>query len=459
MPADAAWETVLRVAREGEPLFFFDGAPAEARTSVERELRAWSFVAARPSAAVCVRGDEAWRREGVEPWTRAPRDASPWDLVRSLAPQAEDARASPFPYGVAGLASYDAGRLVERMPSVAKDDTGLPWLLFFRFDAVYAVTPGGDVALHHAPDAQGEAVARELEAREPMPDLAREDGAIEPVRAELPQKRFEEMVVRAQEHVRAGDVFQVNLSHRLATRTTLSPLALYARLREANPAPFSTYMASGALPWSDAGFHVLSSSPERLFRLRAGRLEARPIAGTRRRGVTDAEDESLVAELRADAKERAEHVMLVDLARNDLGRVAAYGSVRVPRLLTVETYRTVHHLVSVVEADLAERRDAVDALRALFPGGTITGAPKVRAMELIEEIEPIRRGVYTGSIGWIAPDGDCDFNILIRTLLQQEGRVHLQVGAGIVEESEPEREYQETLAKAKGMLRALGADA
>ncbi|HWH07871.1 MAG TPA: anthranilate synthase component I family protein, partial [Candidatus Thermoplasmatota archaeon] len=271
-------------------------------------------------------------------------------------------------------------------------------------------------------------------------------------------KEFEAMVARAREAVRAGEVFQVNLSHRLEATTRLHPLALYARLRDANPAPFGGYLASGPLPEGAEPFFVLSSSPERLFRLRGGTLEARPIAGTRPRGATPEEDARLVAELRASGKETAEHVMLVDLARNDLGRVARFGSVRVPRLLTVESYRTVHHLVSVVEADLDDGRDAVDALVALFPGGTITGAPKVRAMEVIEEVEPVRRGVYTGSLGWMSPDGDADFNILIRTLFVRGGEVHLQVGAGIVEESEPAREHEETLAKAKGMLRALGVE-
>lgn len=267
------------------------------------------------------------------------------------------------------------------------------------------------------------------------------------------------MVVRAKEAVRAGEVFQVNLSHRLECEVDAAPLDLYARLREVNPAPFSAFLASGPLPWDAEGFCVLSSSPERLFSLRRDRLEARPIAGTRRRDADAARDEALKAELRMDAKEQAEHVMMVDLARNDLGRVARFGSVRVPDLLTVETYRTVHHLVSVVEAQLAEDKDWVDTLRAMFPGGTITGAPKPRAMEVIEEIEPARRGVYTGSLGWVSPSGDCDFNILIRSILFRRGRAHLQVGAGIVEDSEPRREYEETLAKARGLLMALGEDA
>ncbi|HEX2021729.1 MAG TPA: anthranilate synthase component I family protein, partial [Candidatus Thermoplasmatota archaeon] len=416
-------------------------------------LRTWSFAAVRPAEGLCVRDGRAWRlADGAWRETRG----EPWDLVRSLAGRARAGpQDAPFPHGVAGLVSYDAGRLLERLPAIAEDDARVPQVLLYRFDAAVAVPAGGAPLVRHAPGA--EAAARELRAllaREPPP---LPDGEVSPVRARTSPKEFEAMVTRAREHVRAGDVFQVNLSHRLEARATLPPLALYARLRAANPAPFSALLLSGPLPDDPEGFAVVSSSPERLFRLEGRRLEARPIAGTRRRGRDPREDAALAAELRADGKEQAEHVMMVDLARNDLGRVASPGSVRVPRLLAVETYRTVHHLVSTVEADLAPGLDAVDALRAMFPGGTITGAPKVRSMEVIEAIEPARRGVYTGSLGWIGPTGDCDFSILIRTLLLRRGEVHLQVGAGIVEESDPGREYQETLAKAKGLLMALGA--
>ena len=453
-PASDAWETFRRLARPGEPAVFLDGVPRAATTPAERELRGWSFLAAAPSAALCVREGGAWRREGEGAWEPAEGDA--WALLRALHAPGPAAPGVPFPHGVVALASYDAGRLVERLPARALDDTALPLLLAFRFDAVVAVPADGGAPEVHARDP---AAAQRLRARLDAPPLPLEGGDVGPVEARVPQKAFEEMVVRAKRHVRAGDVFQVNLSHRLEAACSLGPLALYDRLRRANPAPFGAFLASGPLPEDPEGFHVLSSSPERLFRLQGRRLEARPIAGTRRRAADPREDDALKAELLADAKERAEHVMLVDLARNDLGRVARYGSVHVPRLLTVETYRTVHHLVSVVEAELAEGRDAVDALVALFPGGTITGAPKVRAMEVIEEVEPVRRGVYTGSLGWWSGAGDCDFNILIRTLLLRRGRVHLQVGAGIVEDSDPAREHAETMAKAKGLLMALGAEA
>lgn len=411
------------------------------------EAAAWlasgDVVAARPAASLCVREGVAWRREGDGAWTRV-ADA-PWDAVRAFLPRGKDAM--PL---VVVLASYDAGRLVERLPSLARDDTRVPELLLLRFDAAWR---GGVLA--HAPGAQ--AAARALEERAKGDVAPLPEGHVGEVRPMLARSAFEAMVRRAKEHVKAGDVFQVNLSHRLDAECSLHPLALHARLRAANPAPFAAFLSSGPLPGDPDGFHVVSSSPERLFELRAGKLDARPIAGTRKRGATSEEDAALAAQLREDGKERAEHVMMVDLARNDLGRVARYGSVRVPRLLDVESYRTVHHLVSTVEADLAPGRDVVDALRAMFPGGTITGAPKVRAMEVIEAIEPVRRGVYTGSLGWVDARGDADLNILIRTLLLKGGRVHLQAGAGIVEESDPAREWDETMAKARGMLLALGA--
>lgn len=411
---DAPFELLRRVANrsDGEACVLLDGE--------------WGVVAARPSASLCVTSDGAvWHRDGPGTAWRTSLDV-PWDALRTFVRDSDGRH-------VIGLLSYDAGRLIERIPDRTQDDTCVPLLLFHRFDSLVdkCVTP-------------------------PLP--LRGEEAFSPITHRTSPKEFEQMVLCAKEHVRVGDVFQVNLSHRLETATMLHPVELYGRLRVANPAPYAAYFSSGPLPGDAGGFAVLSSSPERLFRLCGRTLEAKPIAGTRKRSDDAAEDSRLAVELRGDAKEQAEHVMLVDLARNDLGRVAAFGSVCVPRLLDVESYASVHHLVSTVKADLADGKDVVDAIRALFPGGTITGAPKVRAMEIIEEIESQRRGVYTGSLAWIGPDGDADVNILIRTLLARKGRVHVQIGAGIVQDSVPTREYEETLAKAKGMLRALGGD-
>jgi para-aminobenzoate synthetase component 1 len=260
--------------------------------------------------------------------------------------------------------------------------------------------------------------------------------------------RYLATVRRAIEYVHAGDCFQVNIAQRLLLPATLSPLELYGRLRERNPAPFAGYLDLG-------DFVVASASPERFLRVQDGVVETRPIKGTRPRGATPAEDQARRQELLDSAKDRAENVMIVDLLRNDLGRVCAYGSVRVPALCRLETYRTVHHLVSEVRGRLRDGLGPVDLLRAAFPGGSVTGAPKVRAMEIIAELEPTARGAYCGSLGYLGFDGTMDTSILIRTFTVGRGWCQFPVGGGIVADSVPEREYEETWHKAEGLLRAL----
>ncbi|MDO3412885.1 anthranilate synthase component I family protein [Saccharibacillus sp. CPCC 101409] len=262
------------------------------------------------------------------------------------------------------------------------------------------------------------------------------------------QAEFEEAVRRIQEYIRSGDVFQVNLSLRKQRRLKASPEEIYEWMRIVNPSP---YMGFLRFP----GFQLVSGSPELLVRLEDGRLAARPIAGTRRRGADKEEDLRMAEELAGSEKERAEHIMLVDLQRNDLGRAAAYGSVVVPELMTIERYAHVMHLVSQVEADLAPGKTAYDVIAAVFPGGTITGAPKVRTMQIVEELEPVRRGPYTGSMGWIDYSGNMELNIIIRTLVVQDGIGHMQAGAGIVIDSEPYREYRECYNKARSVSRAV----
>jgi para-aminobenzoate synthetase component 1 len=255
-------------------------------------------------------------------------------------------------------------------------------------------------------------------------------------------------VRRAIDYIEAGDCFQVNLSQRLLTPARLHPLRLYERLRRRNPAPFAGYLDLG-------DFVVLSASPERFLRVTDGWVETRPIKGTRPRAHTPAEDEAAAAELLHSAKDRAENVMIVDLLRNDLGRVCRYGSVQVPEVCRLESYPFVHHLVSQVRGRLREDRTPVDLLRAAFPGGSVTGAPKVRAMEIIAELEPTARGAYCGSLGFLGLDGSMDSNLLIRTFTQGRGWLQFPVGGGIVADSTPEAEYEETLHKAAGLLRAL----
>jgi para-aminobenzoate synthetase component 1 len=264
-------------------------------------------------------------------------------------------------------------------------------------------------------------------------------------------EEYEEAVHRAKEYIHAGDIFQSNLSLRFQAARTGSgdSLALYQRLQSLNPSPFASYWRT---PWGE----VVSCSPERLVKREGTRVETRPIAGTRPRGMTPEKDQYLENELLANAKEQAEHIMLVDLERNDLGRVCRYGSIEVDELLTIERYSHVMHIVSNVVGEIRAEASSVDLIRAVFPGGTITGCPKVRCMEIIEKLEPVRRSLFYGSCGWLAPNGDLDLNILIRTLLVTKDSVYGQVGAGIVADSDPVQEYLESVQKAKALLAALG---
>ena len=257
------------------------------------------------------------------------------------------------------------------------------------------------------------------------------------------------MVIRCKEYISAGDIYQANLSQRFsASIGGTNALNLYKILRTVNPSPFAAYLDFGDL-------QLASSSPERLIRLREGVADTRPIAGTRRRGSDKAEMRELSKELLTSEKERAEHIMLLDLERNDLGKVCSYGSVVVDEIMVVEDYSHVIHIVSNVRGKLAPGKDAFDLVRAVFPGGTITGVPKVRCMEIIDELEPVARGLYTGSMGYFSNSGDMDMNIIIRTFVVKDGIAYLQVGAGIVADSDPEAEYRETIEKAEALKKAL----
>jgi para-aminobenzoate synthetase component I len=263
----------------------------------------------------------------------------------------------------------------------------------------------------------------------------------------MTKQQFIEAVQRVKQYIAQGDVFQVNLSVRQSQPLLAHPFAVYKQLRTINPSPYMGYLHTPQ-------FQVVSGSPELLVRKRGQRLETRPIAGTRSRGRTKTEDEQIAQKLLASEKERAEHAMLVDLERNDLGRVCAYGTVHVDEWMTVERYSHVMHIVSHVSGTIAPEYDAFAVIRAMFPGGTITGAPKVRTMEIIEELEPVRRGLYTGSIGWIDFQGNMELNIAIRTMVVKDGIAHVQAGAGIVIDSNPEHEYKECLKKAAALWRA-----
>ena len=384
----------------------------------------------------------------------------------------------PFQGGMAGLFSYDFVQYLERLPRRALDDLILPDAHFLMIDKLIAfdhvlkkcwiiVCPGSREII------ESELSIKTVDWSE---KYAESEYAINTIlkkithsktdhseykiqhRAsgekinciyEINKNEYMDIVKRAKEYIAAGDIFQANLSQRVSAHIKdKNPWTLYKILRSINPSPFAAF-----LDFDD--YQIVSSSPERLLRVHQGAIDTRPIAGTRPRGKDSEEDEMMRTELLLNEKERAEHIMLIDLMRNDLGRVSAYGSISVDELMITEDYSHVIHIVSNVKGKLAYSRNCFDAIRAAFPGGTITGVPKIRCMEIIDELEPVRRGPYTGSIGYIGFSGNMDFNIVIRTFVIKKNKAYVQAGAGIVADSDPEREYFETLKKAEALLKTL----
>ena len=419
-----------------------------------------SFLGAGPRELLYVYPDRVEVERSAAPGRREVLPGAPLEALRARLGSFIGASAeAPFTGGWVGYFGWDLVRLLERLPRAPVP--GEPLALLARFDTVVVFDHARQRVLVVANEVEGEVDRADAEA-----DLARvaavltagaESGgvalpaAVAPASlppASLDGPAFQAAVRQAKEHILAGDIFQVVLARRFATRATAPPLALYRALRMVNPSP---YMVLLELP--DAA--IVGASPEMLVRVEGNRVEMRPIAGTRQRGGDPEEDTRLAAELLADAKERAEHLMLVDLGRNDLGRVAAAGSVRVASFMEVERYSHVMHLVSSVVAELAPGRDALDALLACFPAGTLSGAPKVRAMEIIDALEPTPRGTYGGAVGYLGFGGDLDTCITIRTLVLRDGELSVTAGAGIVADSDPASEQRETESKAAAMLAAL----
>jgi anthranilate synthase component 1 len=368
--------------------------------------------------------------------------------------------------GAVGYAGYDTVRYVERLPNPPADDRGLPDLCFAFYDRMvifdhitktvaavaHAHVDPADLerSYRHACDRVDRLVERLQQgvADLQLTDIEPIGQASMPYRSNFSKEAYEAAVERCKEYIRAGDIFQVVLSQRLQTETKARSFDIYRTLRVVNPSPFLFYLKAGPLC-------LVGSSPEIMARVESGVLTIRPLAGTRPRGRDEEEDARLAAELLADPKERAEHIMLVDLGRNDVGRVAVYGSVQLSDVLTVERYSHVMHLCSTVTGRLRPGTTAFDALRACLPAGTLSGAPKVRAMEIIDELEPYRRGPYGGAVGYVDFSGNMDTCIALRTLVLKGQTAYLQAGAGIVADSVPEREWEETMNKARGLLRAL----
>lgn len=437
--------------------FLLESAGGLSRTS------RYSFVWTDPFLIFRAKGHEIEIREpAAGRVTRLTGD--PLITLRGILPSLSHPLPLPNPSpplflgGAVGFFGYDLIRLYERIPPHVVDDLTIPDILLLFVDSV--------IVFDHQ-EGWMEIIAdrdkiEELEARleiasgadstlamtgeGTMPHHHRTNLSFTSTHT---KESYCEMVRRCQDYIAAGDIYQANLSQRFeAAIGDLDPLALYTVLRRINPSPFAAYLEAGDL-------QIVSSSPERLIKLQGRTVETRPLAGTRPRGKGPHEDEALRAELLINPKERAEHLMLVDLERNDIGRVCDYGSVRVDEFMATEAYSHVFHIVSNITGRLKEDCDWVDLLRAVFPGGTITGVPKVRCMQIIEELEPVARGPYTGSLGYITPAGDMDLNILIRTAVVKDGKAFIQVGAGIVADSVPEKEYEETLHKAQALLAAI----
>ncbi|MDD5556727.1 MAG: anthranilate synthase component I [bacterium] len=368
-----------------------------------------------------------------------------------------------FSGGAVGYLAYDAVRYFERIPDSNPDDLGLPDMHFLFTDTIlifdhvrHTITIVSNAHVTGPPARAWEEAVRKIERieerlRRPAaaPPLELAPAAPDPAfRSNMTRGEFEDAVRRAKEYIRAGDVIQVVLSQRLEADVSCPPFSVYRALRSINPSPYMFY-----LRFEDT--HLVGSSPEIHVRLEEGTVEVRPIAGTRPRGCDEEEDRALERELLADPKERAEHIMLVDLGRNDIGRVCRYGTVRPAELMAIERYSHVMHIVSDIRGRLADGMDAFDVLRASFPAGTVSGAPKIRAMEIIDELENRRRGPYAGAVGYFSFTGNLDSCITIRTILMKGGKAYVQAGAGIVADSVPEREHEETMNKARGMLRAI----
>jgi len=434
----------------------------------------YSIIGLRPDLVWRCRGDRAEvnRRALADPLGTAPGAFEPHgegalDSLRAIIAESQmeiPKGLPPMAAGVFGYMGYDMVRLMERLPDKNPDTLGVPDGMFLRptviaifdtiEDSVTVVTPvwpdpqvGARAAYDRACERLSDVVldfGRSLpHRREPMADTAE----LPPTSSNTTHAQYHAMVEKAKEYIRAGDAFQVVPSQRFAVPFRLPPFALYRALRRLNPSPFLFFQDFG-------DFAVVGSSPELLVRLRDGQVTIRPIAGTRRRGATPAEDQALAEDLLADPKERAEHLMLLDLARNDVGRVARIGTVRVTQQFAIENYSHVMHIVSNVMGELHPDFDAMDALIAGFPAGTVSGAPKVRAMEIIDELEVARRGIYGGCIGYFAANGTMDNCIALRTAVVKDGVMYVQAGGGVVADSDPEAEYQETINKARALVRA-----
>ena len=420
----------------------------------------YTFIGTEPNEVLRYRGRRVDRWTGNGEWGTAGETADPighiGDLMRARRVET-DANLPPFIGGAVGYLGYDIVRTLERLPGGPRDDLGLPDALWMIADTVLVLDKvEGTARIFATGEGAAPRIAEWKQRLKSIGDVPAHGSPLtahdEPVTSSAyAAPDFERDVAVLQDHIAAGDIFQGVLARRLEVRGSVDPHRLHAEMRAMNPAPYMYNLRLG-------DFSIVGSSPEVLVRVAEREVIVRPIAGTRPRGANEMEDQALAAALLADPKERAEHLMLVDLGRNDVGRVAEYGSVRVAESMALERYAHVQHIVSEVRGTLAPGKDAIDALKACFPAGTVTGAPKVRAMELIDGLEPVRRGPYAGAVGYIGWGArNLDTAITIRTCVVLGDRVLVQSGAGIVADSVPAMELAETQHKARGALRAVAA--
>jgi anthranilate synthase component 1 len=467
LPADMETPVSIYLKLQDEgPCFLLESV------SGGEQVARYSFIGVRPRGVVTTFGNEVYVTSGGHGHTVPLNNGrDPLSVLKEEMSRYKPVRLAELPRfigGAVGFLSYDAVRRFERLPDNNSDDLHLPEAAFMLAHTIVVfdharqrlqvvanadLTRGDLRTVYRRATARIDEVIARLNAPLPevSPAIKADHNGLE---SNISQTEYKEIVRKAKEYIAAGDIFQVVLSQRLSRRTIAHPFSIYRALRMHNPSPYMVFMrfpgGINSLP-----LHIISASPEMHVRLEDGEAELRPIAGTRWRGLTVEEDEALAQELLEDEKERAEHVMLVDLGRNDLGRVCEYNTVRVEELMEVERYSHVMHIVSDIRGKLKPNYDAFDLLRATFPAGTLTGAPKVRAMEIIDELENTRRGIYGGVLGYISYDGNMDTCIAIRTAVMQGDKVHIQAGGGIVADSDPQREYEESWNKARGMAEAV----
>jgi para-aminobenzoate synthetase component I len=360
----------------------------------------------------------------------------------------------PFLGGAVGYFAYDMGHHIEKLPSAAIDDVKIPDSCFGFYDSIIAIDHQAKetyivaAGINEKPETAIENLKRKLKSITALSLVHKKGAVCSEIQSNFTKEDYLKAVQSIKDYIRSGDIYQANLTQRFKCHTEEAPFSIYSRLRQLNPAPFACYMNF------EEG-HILSSSPERFLKIQDNMIETRPIKGTRPRGKTPEEDKANKEELLSSEKDKSELLMIVDLERNDLGKVSKTGTVKVPELFYPEEYATVHHLVATVTGEMQDGLEPIDVIQAAFPGGSITGAPKIRAMEIIDELEPTQRNIYTGSIGYLGFNGSIDFNIAIRTIVMKEGTAYFQAGGGIVWDSDPELEYEETLHKAKALFRTL----